>query len=129
MRSNKEKEEKKIICVGCPKGCRITIEAEGDEIKEIRGFDCQKGSEYAREEYKNPTRILPTTVRVKNGQFPLVPVKTDKPIPRSSLLPSMKVIAEKEVEAPIELGGVIISDLLATGADLVATRSIDLKGG
>lgn len=124
---NKEKEnniEKEIICVGCPKGCRITIEAENDEVKNISGYSCEEGKSYAREEFKNPTRILPTAVRVSGGKFPLVSVKTEKPIPRNKLLPAMKVIAEVMVEAPVEIGDNIIEDILNTGVNVIATRRV-----
>ncbi|MFW5855704.1 MAG: DUF1667 domain-containing protein [Bacillota bacterium] len=119
-----EVKEKEIICVGCPKGCRVTVRAENDEIFDITGYDCDKGREYAVEEFKNPTRILPTTVKVKNGELPLVPVKTDRPVPRSKLISAMKVVAEIVVEAPVEIGDIIVRDILNTGANLVATAKI-----
>ncbi|MFW6381722.1 MAG: DUF1667 domain-containing protein [Bacillota bacterium] len=116
-----------VICTSCPKGCRITVEAEGDEIKSISGYDCPQGKDYAIEEFKNPTRILPSTIIVKNGEFPLVPVKTARPIPKSKLLPAMKEIAQTTVEAPVELGEVLIEDLVETGVSVVATRNINQK--
>ena len=119
-----ELKEKEIICVGCPKGCRIKIEARGDEIEKISGYSCQEGISYAKEEFNNPTRILPTTVRVKGGEFSLVPVKTAEAIPRDKLLPAMDVIAEVVVEAPVDIGDVIIENILNTGVDVVATRRI-----
>ena len=114
-----------IICTGCPKGCTVTIEFEDDEIKNIEGYECPTGKEYAINEFKNPTRILPTTVKVKKGEFPLVPVKTAQPIPKSLLLKAMDIIAKKEVTAPVKLGDVIIENILDTGVDIVATRNIE----
>jgi len=114
-----------IICVGCPKGCRMKIEDKDGEITDISGYGCDKGKEYAREEFKNPTRILPTTVIVKNGKIPLVSVKTAKPIPKNYLLPAMKKIAKTRVEAPIDIGDVIIDNILDTGADIIATNNVD----
>ncbi|MFW5981212.1 MAG: DUF1667 domain-containing protein, partial [bacterium] len=86
---------------------------------------CPAGIEYVREEFKNPRRILPTTVRIKNAALPLVPVKTSAPIPREILLEAMKEIARIEVEAPVKIGEVIGKDFMNTGADLVATRSLE----
>ena len=120
-------EEHDIICTGCPKGCRVTVTVEKEEITDIKGFECPTGKEYAINEYKNPTRILPTTIRVKEGEFPLVPVKTAKPIPKSLLLEAMKVIAEKEVIAPIKIGDTIIENILDTSVNIVATRNIEKK--
>ncbi len=114
-----------IICVGCPKGCRIKIEDKGGEITDISGYACDKGREYAREEFKNPTRILPTTVIVENGELPLVSVKTEKPIPKKNLLPAMKEIAKTRVKAPISIGDVIIDNILNTEVNIIATNNVD----
>lgn len=114
-----------IICIGCPKGCRMVVEHEGDEIKKISGYGCPIGKNYAREEYINPTRTLTTTVIVKKGELPLVPVKTAQPIPKNKMLEAMKETALIKVKAPINLGQVIVKDIAATGVELVATRSIN----
>lgn len=113
-----------IICIGCPKGCRMKVESERGEIKKISGFSCPVGKEHARKEFENPTRILPTTVRIKGGELPLVPVKTAAPIPKKLLLPAMREIARIEVEAPVYTGQVIRKNFLETGVDLVATRDV-----
>jgi len=97
---------KNIICIGCPKGCRIKIDYN-QEISNITGYECQKGKEYAQKEFENPTRILPTTVRVTKGELPLVSVKTEKGIPKNLLLSTMREIAKIEVEAPIRIGQII----------------------
>mgnify|MGYP000126037504 FL=1 len=121
MRNNNVEE---IICVSCPKGCRIRVESKDNELKNISGYSCEEGKRYAKEEFKNPTRILPTTVRVKKGEFPLVSVKTKRGIPKAKLLKAMEVIAEIEVKAPVEIGDIILEDILNTGVDLVATRNV-----
>ena len=117
-------EEKEIVCISCPKGCRITVQNRGEEIISITGNDCPKGIKYAEREFINPLRILPTTVKVIGGEFPLVSVKTEKAIPKRLLLKAMAEIAEIEVKAPVEIGQVIKDDLIGTGVSLVATRNI-----
>ncbi len=116
-----------IICVACPRGCRITIESRGDKIKSITGYGCKKGKEYAREEFKNPTRILPTTVRVKNGELPLVSVKTESPIPKKDLLPAMKETVNINVKAPVNIGDIIVENIAGTGVNLIATNNVGEK--
>jgi len=115
---------KEIICVSCPKGCRITVQNRGEEIISITGNDCPKGIKYAEGEFINPLRILPTTVKVIGGELPLVSVKTEKAIPKRLLLKAMTEIAEIEVKAPVKIGQVIKDDLMGTGVSLVATRNI-----
>ncbi len=117
-------EGKEIICVSCPKGCRIFVQNRGEEIISITGNDCHKGIKYAEEEFINPLRILPTTVKVIGGELPLVSVKTEKAISKRLLLKAMAEIAEIEVKAPVKIGQVIKDDLIGTGVSLVATRNI-----
>lgn len=114
----------KIICISCPKGCRVSVFSKNGKITNISGFSCQKGKKYAYNEFLNPTRILPTTVVVKGGELPLVPVKTAEPIPKKLLFSAMKEIAGIEVEAPVYLGEVIKENIMGTGVDLIATRNI-----
>lgn len=117
-------EKNKIICVSCPIGCRMTIQSKDGKIISIIGNDCPKGIKYAEEEFINPLRILPTTIKVIDGEFPLVSVKTKKAIPKRLLLKAMVEIAEIEVNAPVKIGQIIKDDLMGTGVSLVATRNI-----
>lgn len=120
-------EKTTVTCVACPKGCEVTVEHDGDEIISIEGNACPQGADYAKEEIVAKTRILPTTVRVKNGALALCPVKTTKQIPLELMDQAMNKIGEKEIEAPLKMGQVIIENLLETGADVVATRNLPKK--
>ena len=116
---------KNIICISCPKGCRMEVESDQGHISNITGYSCPVGKKYACKEFKNPTRVLPTTVRVSNGERPLVSVKTADPIPKDKIIKVMREIAGIEVEAPVEIGQVIIKDILNTGVNLVTTSVVD----
>jgi CxxC motif-containing protein len=120
-------ETVEITCINCPIGCDVTLDVENGEIVRIEGANCPAGEAYVREEYHNPTRILPTTARVTGGVLPLVPVKTNKPMPKGKLEAAMREIAKVELEAPVELGDVVIEDILGTGVDIVATRDLPRK--
>lgn len=120
-------EKQTITCVACPKGCEVTVEHDGEEIIDIMGNACPQGADYAKEEIVAPTRILPTTVKVKGGALPLCPVKTTKQIPLENMDQAMAIIGAKEIEAPLEMGQVIIENILDTGADVVATRDLPKK--
>jgi len=113
-----------IICIGCPKGCQVMVESKNGIISNISGYRCPVGKEYARKEFSNPTRILPTTVKVIGGDLPLVPVKTLSPIPKDAIEKVMLITADIELRAPVKIGQVICEDLAGTGVKLVATRSI-----
>lgn len=116
--------EETIICINCPVGCKVDLKVEGEQILEMNGNKCEKGREYVINEFKCPTRILPTTVRVEGGKLPLVPVKTAEPIPRDKLENAMRVLAKVKLKAPIELGEVVIENILGTGVNVVTTRDL-----
>ena len=116
--------EKKLICVSCPVGCEISVKTEGDRVVEITGNRCPRGETYARQETIAPMRVLPTSVKVRNGEWPLVSVKTDRPVPKHLIAEIMELVRALAVEAPVDIGQVIAEDLLGTDANLVATRNI-----
>lgn len=117
-------EEKELICIICPVGCSIKVSKTIDNIS-IKGALCNRGIEYARQEILDPRRIVMTVIRVKNGNLPVVSVKTSIPIPKNCIDKVLKLTALIEVEAPIEIGQAIAKDIC--GANLVATRRIEVK--
>lgn len=116
--------EKRLICVSCPVGCEITVKTEGDRVVEITGNRCPRGETYARQETIAPMRVLPTSVKVLDGEWPLVSVKTDRPVPKDLIAELMELVRTLAVEAPVAIGQVIAEDLLDTDANLVATRNV-----
>jgi CxxC motif-containing protein len=117
-------EEKKVTCIICPIGCKISVELKGKQIRSLRGNKCKKGETYAMNEIFDPRRVLTTSVLVKNGEWPLVSVKTSKPIPREKIFPVLEKIKKTVVRAPVKTGQVIIKNVLDTGADVVATKTV-----
>lgn len=115
-----------MICIVCPMGCRLKV-TEGKELV-VEGNKCKRGKEYALKELTFPTRVLPTTVSIRNGMLPRLPVKTNAPIPKDRIFDAMKIINDIEVIAPVKVGDIIIKDILDTGVDVVATRDMDEKG-
>ena len=79
-------EKRNLTCIGCPMGCALLVEMNGKEIISVTGNTCKKGAEYAVKEVTDPTRIVTTTVRVKNGNMPVVSVKTAQDIPKGKIL-------------------------------------------
>lgn len=100
----------------------LKVEAEGNRVVKVDGAGCPKGVEYAKQEFSDPRRMVFTVVRVRNGEFPTVSVKTSKPVPKSKVFNLMRMLASIELEAPVEIGQVVVSD--AYGAEVVATRRV-----
>ena len=119
--------EREFICIICPNGCRISVEYEGTNIKNIKGDECPKGKDYVKNEITNPLRVFTGSVLVENGDFSLVSVKTPVPIPKKYLEKVGEIIRHLKAEAPIEIGQIVVSNLLNKNIDLVATRKIEKK--
>ena len=123
-----EREKQIIItCIVCPMGCEIKLKVKEGKIEGMSGNKCPRGIEYAKQEYYNPQRVLTTTVRLKGGKLPVVPVRTDRPIPKKMLKKCMRYLAKIEVRAPVQSGQVIVSNILNTGANVVSTRKLPCK--
>lgn len=106
-----------VICTICPMGCKILVDAEMN----ITGNTCKRGERYAIQEVTAPQRTLTTTMYAQGGI--LVPVKTDRPVPREKLSDCMKEINCKTLILPIEAGNIIIENIGETGANVIAARS------
>lgn len=115
---------KQLTCIECPKGCRISVETEGGVIKDITGFGCKKGEVYAKEEIINPMRIFTSSVFAEGHALKMVPVRTDKPIPKNMLFMAMDRIKKLKADKLFKTGDVIEKDFIAPGVDLVVTRDL-----
>lgn len=116
--------EKELICICCPKGCHLKVDAEN---KSVQGNGCNRGIEYGINEVTNPVRVITSTVKVENGELPVVPVKTNNPIPKGLNFKCMEEINKVTIKAPVKIGDVVIKDVLGTGVDIVATRNVQRK--
>ena len=116
--------KKEIICTVCPRGCHVMVEGEGEQILNVEGYSCKRGLEYARAEFAHPVRILTTTVKMNGTGSDLLPVRSNKPVPREKLMACMDVIRGIEVQLPVKRYDVIVADICGTGADIVATKTV-----
>ncbi len=116
---------RKVICLRCPRGCEVstTLDEHG-QIAEIHGNVCRLGEEYTRDEIKDPRRILCSTVRVKGGEYPLVPVWTSRAIPKDLLLDLARELRDIELTAPVHRDTVVIPDWRGTGADIICSADV-----
>jgi CxxC motif-containing protein len=68
--------------------------------------------------------MLTSTVLVKGGRLRLVPVRSSRPIAKGKMLKCMNVLASLRVQAPVRAGQRLVPDILRSGADIIATRSV-----
>ncbi len=114
--------KKSLICVSCPLGCPIEVEIENGEVVAVTGNTCKRGDAYARAEITNPVRSLTSSVKVENGLHPVVPVKSSGPVPKDKMFDCMKEINAVTVKAPVNIGDIVIKNILGLGVDIVATN-------
>jgi len=117
-------EPTEIICVACPKGCRLEARRENGEIL-VTHEGCKRGREYAVSEITDPRRMVATTVCVEKGSHPLLPVYTVSPFPKGRITELLKTLRQIKVQSPVRVDQVILADALGTGIDIIASRDLD----
>jgi len=117
-------EKRHLVCVVCPVGCEIDVAHDGSKIISMEGNKCEKSEEFVRQELIEPMRILTTTVRIEGSRWPVIPVRTDKAVPKRLFPPIMRQLRRVELRAPVNILDVVVRDVLRTGANIVATRSM-----
>ena len=116
---------RELICIGCPLGCNLEVEINENNEMKVSGNSCKIGEDYGIKECTNPTRIVTTTVFVEGGQEPTVPVKTGKDIPKDKIFDCISALKHVVVKAPVNIGDIIISNVLNTGVDIIATKRVN----
>ncbi|HOT91160.1 MAG TPA: DUF1667 domain-containing protein [Anaerolineae bacterium] len=114
----------KMICITCPMGCSVEVTREGETLLSVDGNTCPRGEAYVRRELTDPRRMVATTVRVKGGLHPLVPVYTARPFPKPRIFELLEALRQVELEAPVATGQVVLANALDTGIDILASREM-----
>ena len=123
--------KKELVCVVCPNGCQLIVDIDDGaklEVKNVIGHTCDKGPEWAKQEIINPMRTISSNVAVNGGNFPLVSVRTDTPIPLGKIMDVMKEIKKIRVDAPLRIGDHLIERPAGTSCNIIATRHVNKKG-
>jgi CxxC motif-containing protein len=113
-----------LICIICPVGCELEVSGNGNEWQ-VQHHRCAKGIDYARKEVSAPERELTSTVALRGSVLEKrLPVRLDRPIARGLVLPVVAVIREAVARVPVEMGDLILGDVLGLGVNLIASRSV-----
>lgn len=114
----------RLTCVLCPVGCELEVRGDRAGELEVSGNQCDKGVPFAVEEVLRPKRNLATSVPVRGTAARMVSVRLSEPVPREMLFPVLAEIRKLRPEAPVRRGQVLIANVLATGVDVIATRTV-----
>ena len=117
-------EKKYFICITCPIGCDMDVETEDGKLLSAKGHICPRGEEFVLQEITRPVRPLTTTVTIKDAEFSMLPVRTDKPIEKGLLFQAMEELARIEVQAPVEMYDIVVRNVAGTEANVIATRNM-----
>ena len=116
---------RKMVCIECPKSCALSVDIENCKVVNVHGAKCPRGIKYAASEVEDPVRVLTATVSAEGLSLKLVPVRTDKPIPKADLFRAMEEIRKIRLFKPVNAGDTIKDNFLGLGVRLVATRAAD----
>lgn len=117
-------EKRHFVCVICPIGCEVDVVHDGDRIISMEGNKCKKSEEFVKQELIEPMRVLTTTVRIQGGRWPIVPVRTDKPVPKRLFPLIMSQLRRIELQAPVGMLDLVVKDVAGSGANVIATRTM-----
>lgn len=113
-----------LVCTICPVGCHVTAEWNETDLLDIEQAACKLAWPFIRGEIFDPRRVVTTTVPVEGGDLPLVSVKTDIPVPKNRMLDIMESLASRVVQAPVDVGDIVVPNVLGLGANIRATKKV-----
>jgi CxxC motif-containing protein len=112
-----------MTCLLCPAGCELEVREANGRI-EVSGHECDKGAGFAESEVRSPMRNLATSVPVRGSRSGMVSVRLSGPVPLDRVFPILEAVSALRPEAPVRRGQVLIADVLGTGVDVIATRTV-----
>lgn len=115
--------KKELICIVCPNSCRLTVSEQSGEIT-VSGHECKRGLEHGLSEYRDPRRMLTSTVAISGGALPRLPVISTTEVPREMLGECLEALYAVGVAAPVKAGDIIVGNICGTGIDVIASRSM-----
>jgi CxxC motif-containing protein len=115
---------RELICIECPLGCRISADIDNNKVSAWRGNKCPRGEAYVVSEVEAPQRFFTATVLADNLEIKMVPVKTDKPIPKAKIIEAALEVKKIRISRPVSVGEAIVKNFLGLGVDLIATRQV-----
>ncbi|MEG1509061.1 MAG: DUF1667 domain-containing protein, partial [Clostridia bacterium] len=114
-------EKLNTTCIMCPMGCNLEIKNIDGEII-VAGNTCKRGAEYGKQEFLQPKRVV-TTLFKCNGK--VCSCKTSALVDKNKIADILKEVAKINYKGAVQIGDVIIKNVLNLGADIVATKNME----
>lgn len=116
--------EQQLICIICPRGCRVKAHTSKNNTLTVTGNACARGKAYAESEIQNPKRTLTGLIKITNAPIPVLSVRTSAPMPKKDICRAARALQDLAVQAPVSMGEVIMHDFCGLNVDLIATKSL-----
>lgn len=113
---------KNLTCIECPQSCFLSIDLENCRVVRVSGQKCPRGEVYAISETENPVRIFTSTVLAQGLSLKMLPVRTDKAIPKAKIKDAMAEIRKIRQDKDVRIGDIVAQNFLCLGVNLIATR-------
>ena len=120
MTNIETRQEKDIVCIVCPNGCRIHCVQTLDGVN-CTGQQCKRGEAYALAELTHPMRTLTTSVKTVFPEAPVISVRTDGEIEKAKLLDAAKALDGIVLLQRVKIGDVIAQNICNTGVNVICT--------
>ncbi|PKN99426.1 MAG: molybdopterin oxidoreductase [Chloroflexi bacterium HGW-Chloroflexi-4] len=117
-----------VICVTCPKGCTLIVTRDGETVIDVEN-GCKRGKDYAQQELIDPRRMVASSVRLKGGLHPLLPVYTSVPFPKPRIPELLALLRKIEISTPVTLDQIVLENVLDTGINIHASREMKVVTG
>jgi CxxC motif-containing protein len=114
---------KQLVCIGCPRGCRLTVEEKDGEYI-VTGNTCPRGKAFAISEMTAPKRTICSTVKTVFAGCPVLPVRVSDDIPKEKIFDVMREINAVTLRERIGRGDVVIENVLGLGVDVISTSDL-----
>ena len=112
-------------CTGCPSGCPVEVQFENGIAVEVLNAGCNRGEQVIIDGFAHPRRLFTGTVKYRHGdESGLLPVYTSDCVEVGRLFDIAKACRRILVTKPVELDGIVTTNIAGTGVDLLASRSL-----
>ena len=113
---------KELTCIGCPRGCTLKIERDGDGWS-VTGNTCPRGKEFAISEMTRQAHHLLDRAHRLPGRAGAAGARIGGH-PEGRIFDVMDAIRTVTVTERIARGDVVIPNVLGLGVDVIATSSL-----
>ena len=114
-----------LICIRCPRGCRLSAVKLDDSTWQIGGNQCPLGEKYGKQEMTDPRRVVTAVIKTSDKNTPYIPVRTDQPYPKDRIPALLNRLYKMEIALPVTLGQVLLPDIENTGINVIASESAE----